>query len=155
MAAKRHQARANALTALFEIDLTGHNPATVVQERLFRNPLPSKAADFMTRIVNGTLKNIADYDSIIEKFAPEWPVNQLPVVDRNILRMALYELEYEDTPVKVVIDEAVELAKTYGGDNSPRFINGVLGSIVRHNAIERKTETNKVTGAGERPVQGG
>ncbi len=149
MAAKRHQARDNALTALFEIDLTGHNPALVMQERLQANPLPSKAAKFMNRIVNGTLENRSKYDSIIAKYAPEWPVDQLPVVDRNILRMALYELENEDTPVKVVIDEAVELAKTYGGDNSPRFVNGVLGSVVRNEAIERKIE-KKVADADER-----
>ncbi len=154
MAAKRHQARDNALTALFEIDLTGHNPALVMQERLQANPLPSKAAEFMNRIVNGTLENRSKYDSIIAKYAPEWPVDQLPVVDRNILRMALYELENEDTPVKVVIDEAVELAKTYGGDNSPRFVNGVLGSVVRNEAIERKIE-KKVADAGERSAQRG
>ena len=154
MAAKRHQARDNALTALFEIDLTGHNPALVMQERLQANPLPSKAAKFMNRIVNGTLENRSKYDSIIAKYAPEWPVDQLPVVDRNILRMALYELENEDTPVKVVIDEAVELAKTYGGDNSPRFVNGVLGSVVRNEAIERKIE-KKVADAGERSAQRG
>ena len=155
MAAKRHQARDNALTALFEIDLTGHNPALVMQERLQANPLPSKAAEFMNRIVNGTLENRSKYDSIIAKYAPEWPVDQLPVVDRNILRMALYELENEDTPVKVVIDEAVELAKTYGGDNSPRFVNGVLGSVVRNEAIERKIEEKKVADAGERSAQRG
>ncbi len=154
MAAKRHQARDNALTALFEIDLTGHNPALVMQERLQANPLPSKAAKFMNRIVNGTLENRSKYDSIIAKYAPEWPVDQLPVVDRNILRMALYELENEDTPVKVVIDEAVELAKTYGGDNSPRFVNGVLGSVVRNEAIERKIE-KKVADADERSAQRG
>jgi N utilization substance protein B len=147
MVAKRHQARANALTALFEIDLTSHNPAVVIQERLDVKPLPSKAADFMIRIVKGTLSNLTNYDSIIAKYAPEWPVEQLPVVDRNILRMAIYELENEDTPVKVVIDEAVELAKTYGGDNSPRFVNGVLGSIVRNNAVTRKVESDQVVKA--------
>ena len=81
------------------------------------------------------MAGIEKYDRIIARYAPEWPVEQIPIVDRNILSMALYELENENTPVKVVINEAVEVAKTYGGDNSPRFVNGVLGSVVRSNAI--------------------
>jgi len=83
-------------------------------------------------------------------------VEQIPIVDRNILRMALYELENENTPVKVVINEAVEVAKTYGGDNSPRFVNGVLGSVVRNEAVdlrkdEREKERKNRKGRGKKP----
>ncbi len=143
MALARRQARMVALQALFEVDSVGHQPGMVIQERLLEHPLPDKAADFMRRLVTGTLAHQEKYDGIIARYAPEWPVEQIPIVDRNILRMALYELENENTPVKVVINEAVEVAKVYGGDNSPRFVNGVLGSVVRNNAIELKKEEKK------------
>ncbi len=136
MTLARRRARMVALQALFEVDSVGHQPGIVIQERLAENPLPDKAASFTRRLVTGTLAGIDKYDRIIARYAPEWPVEQIPIVDRNILRMALYELENENTPVKVVINEAVEVAKTYGGDNSPRFVNGVLGSVVRDNAMD-------------------
>jgi N utilization substance protein B len=145
-----------ALQALFEVDSVGHQPGVVIQERLLENPLPDKAASFMRRLVTGTLAGLERYDRIIARYAPEWPVEQIPIVDRNILRMALYELENENTPVKVVINEAVEVAKTYGGDNSPRFVNGVLGSVVRNEAVdlrkdEREKERKNRKGRGKKP----
>ena len=143
MALARHQARMLALQALFEVDSVGHQPGMVIQERLLEHPLPDRAADFMRRLVTGTIARREEYDGIIARYAPEWPVEQIPIVDRNILRMALYELENENTPVKVVINEAVEVAKVYGGDNSPRFVNGVLGSVVRNDAIDLKGERRK------------
>ncbi len=143
MVQARRRARMAALQALFEVDVVGHSPGIVIQERLRESQIPDKTAQFMQRLVKGTLANLDRYDKIISRYAPEWPVEQLPIVDRNVLRMALYELENEDTPVKVVINEAVEVAKTYGGDNSPRFVNGVLGSVVRNNAISVKGDTRK------------
>ncbi len=156
MALARRRARMVALQALFEVDSVGHQPGVVIQERLLENPLPDKAASFMRRLVTGTLAGLERYDRIIARYAPEWPVEQIPIVDRNILRMALYELENENTPVKVVINEAVEVAKTYGGDNSPRFVNGVLGSVVRNEAVdlrkdEREKERKNRKGRGKKP----
>ncbi len=147
----RQRARVLALQALFEIDLTDHPPAEVVQRRLATDPLPSSAAALMRALVNGVLERKEELDAIIARHAPEWPVDQLPVVDRNILRMAIWELTDPevDTPVPVVINEAVELAKLFGSDSSPRFVNGVLGAVVRTLGLERRTdrvsETSSVT----------
>jgi N utilization substance protein B len=84
----------------------------------------------MRELVLGVLARQAALDEVIGRYAPEWPVQQLAVIDRNILRMALFELAAADTPLKVAINEAVELAKSFGSDSSPRFVNGVLGSAV-------------------------
>ena len=86
----------------------------------------------MRWLVSGVVKYRSELDQLIHKYAPEWPVNQLAVVDRNVLRLALFELgcQQANTPPKVVINEAVELAKAFGSDSSPRFINGVLGSAL-------------------------
>ncbi len=130
----RTRARAVALKALYEIDLTGHPPAAVLDARLAEEPLEPRLAAFARRLVQGVIPMRPWLDQYIAQHAPEWPVEQLPVVDRNILRLALWEmsLDPEGTPAKVVINEAVELAKTFGGTSSPRFVNGVLGSLVQH-----------------------
>jgi N utilization substance protein B len=119
-----------ALQALFEIDIAQHKPGPVIEERLQSAALPASGADFMRELVLGVLQRRPALDRLIARYAPEWPVSQLAVVDRNVLRIALYELGVTDTPLKVAINEAVELAKTFGSDSSPRFINGVLGSAV-------------------------
>lgn len=130
----RKRARVLALQALFEIDSVGHPPGTVVQERLADpDGHPGEhGAWFVQWLVSGTIVHRAALDRMIAAHAPEWPVEQLAIVDRNILRLALYELgaSDSDTPPKVVINEAVELAKTFGGDSSPRFVNGVLGAAL-------------------------
>jgi len=128
----RTRARALALKALYEIDLTGHPPAAVLEARLAEEDIEPRLAEFARRLVAGVLPMRPWLDQHIARHAPEWPVEQLPIIDRNILRLALWEmsLDPEDTPPKVVINEAVELAKTYGGASSPRFVNGVLGSLV-------------------------
>lgn len=82
------------------------------------------------RLTNGAVKHREQSDRLIAVYAPEWPTDQIAVIDRTVLRVAIYEMLYEDVPIKVVINEAVEIAKVFGGDSSPRFINGVLGSIV-------------------------
>jgi N utilization substance protein B len=127
----RHRARIVALQALYEIDITRHDPEVVLQQRLAYKPLPEAGRDFAHTLVQGILEHQADLDALIQDNAPEWPLNQVAVVDRNILRMAIFEFVVEgNTPVKVAINEAVELAKLFGSDSSGRFVNGVLGAIV-------------------------
>lgn len=129
---QRRQARRLAIQALFEIDSVGHLPGTVVEERLAFSYPGEFGAEYLRRLVSGVVRNLEALNALIAKYAPEWPVEQLAIVDRNILRMALYEIGAHDTdtPPKVVINEAVELAKIFGSDSSPRFINGVLGSAL-------------------------
>jgi transcription antitermination protein NusB len=134
---QRREARRLALQALFEMDITGHQAGPVLAERLGELDKGAvgdfvQGEQFLRWLVSGVVKHRAALDGLIQKYAPEWPVDQLAVVDRNALRLALFELgsAQADTPPKVVINEAVELGKTFGSDSSPRFINGVLGSAL-------------------------
>jgi N utilization substance protein B len=96
-------------------------------------PLPDDLSDFARKIIFGVLPLTSTLDEYIAKYAPEWPLDQIAAIDRNILRMALWEFAvYHDTPIKVAINEAVELAKQYGSDSAPRFVNGVLGALADH-----------------------
>lgn len=89
--------------------------------------------EFASRLIQGVIQNQEEMDTLISRYAPEWPLDQMAVIDRNILRIAIFEFLIEgETPVKVAINEAVELAKTYGSDSAPRFINGVLGTLADH-----------------------
>jgi N utilization substance protein B len=127
----RHRARIVALQALFEIDIAHHDPEVVLQQRFAVKPLPEAGRDFSRTLVQGVLEHRADLDALIKNNAPEWPLEQVAVIDRNILRMAIFEFVISgNTPVKVAINEAVELAKLFGSDSSGRFVNGVLGAIV-------------------------
>ena len=124
-------ARISALQALYELDTTDHLASTVIAHRLNYEPLPPDGEAFLRRLISGVVRNRSHLDALIQKYAPAWPVDQIAVVDRNLLRIALYELsEAMATPPKVAINEAVDLAKTFGSDNSSRFINGVLGSAL-------------------------
>ncbi|MGQ9709450.1 MAG: transcription antitermination factor NusB [Anaerolineae bacterium] len=126
----RRLARTVALQALYEIDCTRHPPAEVLQHRLEETPLPEPAAKFARWLIYGVLQHRAVLDAYIQKYAPEWPLEQVAIVDRNILRIALYELAQDSqTPFKVAINEAIELGKTFGSDSTPRFVNGVLGAL--------------------------
>lgn len=129
---ERKEARSLALQSLYEIDVTNHSPDIVLYERVAEASLSDYGVEFLTWLVAGVLTNRSSIDAMIAKYAPEWPVEQLAVIDRNALRLALYELgaRNSDTPEKVVINEAVELAKSFGGDSSPRFVNGVLGAAL-------------------------
>ncbi len=129
---QRRHARRQALQALFEVDIVKHLPGTVVDEHLAQHPPGEHGAEFLRWLVSGVVKHKITLDEIIQKYAPDWPIDQLAIIDRNILRMALFEIGCHDaaTPPKVVINEAVELAKMFGGDSSPRFVNGVLGSAL-------------------------
>jgi N utilization substance protein B len=127
----RHRARVAALQALFEIDCAAHNPTVVVERRLEEAELPETGALFARGLVQGVNDHQEQLDGLVERYAPEWPVDQIAIIDRNILRMAIYEILLQDeTPLKVAINEAVELAKEFGSDSSARFVNGVLGSLV-------------------------
>ncbi len=131
----RRQARTVALQVLFEVDSVNHSPAEAFQHRLEEEYLPPEGIEFARGLIEGTLAHRASLDSTISRFAPEWPVHQLAIVDRNVLRIALYELEFvADVPSKVAINEAVELAKIFGSDSSPRFVNGVLGAFMTDSA---------------------
>jgi len=126
----RRRARGVALQALYEIDCAGHQISNVLAERLVDEPLPEDVRPFVFQLVNGVIKNKAVLDDLIQRYAPEWPIEQIAVIDRNILRMAVLEILFsEDVPLRVAINEAVELAKVYGSDTAPRFVNGVLGSL--------------------------
>ncbi len=129
----RTRARSLALQVLYEVDIANHPPADIYRLRLEDNPLPDDIADFARQIIFGVLPLTSTLDQIIAMYAPEWPLDQIAAIDRNILRMALWEFAvYQDTPLKVAINEAVELAKQFGSDSAPRFINGVLGALADH-----------------------
>jgi len=129
----RHQARIVALQALYEIDCTHHAPAIVLEQRLAATQLSKAAATFSRHLVDGVLNYQAVLDIFIHRHAPEWPLEQMAYIDRNILRIAIFEFAVDNqTPIKVAINEAVELAKTFGSDSAPRFVNGVLGALVEH-----------------------
>lgn len=138
----RTRARAVALQALYEIDMAGHPPLLVINDRLSENDLDEKLAEFVSQITMGVWPIVEELDQFIAEHAPEWPLNQVATVDRNILRIALWEFAVsENTPIKVAINEAVELAKVFGSDSSPRFINGVLGSLAtRQNEIRQSLQ---------------
>jgi N utilization substance protein B len=126
----RRQARIAALQALFEIDAVHHTVDLVLQRCLQDSELPAEAAKFARFVVHGVLDHQERLDEMIIVHAPEWPIDQMAIVDRNILRIALFEFVVDKgTPPKVAINEAVELAKIFGSDSSQRFINGVLGTL--------------------------
>ncbi len=129
----RTRARSLALQVLYEVDVANHPPADIYKLRLEETPLTDDLSDFARQIIFGVLPLTTILDQIIAKYAPEWPLDQIAAIDRNILRMALWEFAvYHDTPIKVAINEAVELAKQFGSDSAPRFINGVLGALADH-----------------------
>lgn len=126
----RRKARIAALQALFESDSSGHNPVDALSWICEEQILSEPALLYTQELINGVIKNREQLDSLIRDHAPTWPVENLSAVDRNILRVAIYEILIENrVPIKAAINEAVELAKTFGGYNSSKFVNGVLGSI--------------------------
>ncbi len=130
MAGARRKARALALQALYEIDTVGHEVEGVVTRLLAGGGLSEENAAFTRELVSGVVQNKEKIDHNIKGFAPAWPIEQIPAVDRNILRLAIFEILLDNkVPVKVAINEAVELAKTFGSESSPKFVNGVLGSV--------------------------
>lgn len=132
----RRLARISALQALYELDTTHHPADVVIAHRLEDHTLPPEGEAFLRLLVSGVLKQKEALDARIQQHAPAWPVAQIAVVDRNVLRIALLELTgATDTPPKVAINEAVDLAKLFGSDSSSRFVNGVLGAAVADKGI--------------------
>ncbi|MFH1077835.1 MAG: transcription antitermination factor NusB [Patescibacteria group bacterium] len=131
----RHLARAVALQTLYEWDFHrgGKDAKEIIERDLeeFAQELDEK--DFARSIVTGVLGHKTDIDATITKFAPDWPLEKITTVDRNVLRIGTFELMYnDDIPSKVAINEAIELAKTFGGESSGKFVNGVLGAVYRN-----------------------
>jgi len=129
----RTRARSLALQVLYEVDIANHPPADVFKSRLEEAPLTNDLSEFARQIIFGVLPLTTNLDVMIARYAPEWPLDQIAAIDRNILRIALWEFAVlRETPIKVAINEAVELAKLYGSDSAPRFVNGVLGALADH-----------------------
>ena len=130
MVGERRRARVVAFQALYEINSVGHEMEKILARLLAEERLPEENATFARQLVSGVMHNRDKIDRNIESFAPAWPIKQIPTVDRNILRLAIFEILFDNkVPVKVAINEAVELAKTFGSTSSSKFINGVLGSV--------------------------
>lgn len=132
MASNRHLGRIVAMQTLYEQDFRGGDLAEILKrnEAQFTDAL--KDTEFVDQLVRGVLKHQTEIDALIAPAAPEWPVEQIAKIDKIILRLGVYELAIQrDVPPKVAINEAVELAKAFGGENSSKFINGVLGTIYR------------------------
>jgi N utilization substance protein B len=130
MAGPRQRARTIAFQTLCEVSITGHDPEITLDQLLGESNLSEANISFARELVNGAIKNKQEIDEYIRRFAPAWPLEQLPVVDKSILRLAIYELLLDNrVPTKVAINEAVELAKVFGSENSAKFVNGVLGAV--------------------------
>ncbi len=130
MTGTRRKARTIALQALYEIDSVGRQPGAVLDRMLAEADMTEENTSFIRELVEGAVRNREEIDGNIHKYAPAWPVEQIAMVDRNILRLAIFEILFDNkVPVKVAVSEAVELAKTFGSESSAKFINGVLGSV--------------------------
>ncbi len=145
----RHLARAIVLKSLYEWDFNEtktRNIEEIVKDNIKEFAPKLVSDDFVQELMKGVLKKQETIDPIIEKCAPEWPLNQITIVDRNVLRLGVYELmfgNYEEVPPKVAINEAIELAKAYGGESSGKFINGVLGTVYRELGEPMKNDSSK------------
>jgi len=141
--ATRHLLRAVILQTLYEWDFYGgKKDITEILDRNMQDFAPDvDEPEFAWKILKGVAEHLQDIDNKIEEVAPEWPLARIAIIDRNILRLGLYELMYanpEEVPPKVAINEAIELAKNYGGPNAGRFINGVLGTVYKKNQEQEK-----------------
>ncbi|MBI2450633.1 MAG: transcription antitermination factor NusB [Candidatus Nealsonbacteria bacterium] len=135
--ASRHLSRSIVMQSLYEWDFNGKKPDSldkIVEKNIQEFGPGLEDLTFVWQIIKGVMEHMPQIDKIIEKSAPEWPLEQITIVDRNVLRIGLYELLYankEEVPPKVAINEAIELAKTFGGESSGKFINGVLGTVYK------------------------
>jgi N utilization substance protein B len=126
----RRQGRMIALQTLYEYDTTQHVADAILDRHAEQRHLPPRVVDFAKELLGGVLTHLPEIDARIEQAAQEWPIQQMAKIDKNILRLAIYEILFNNTvPAKAAINEAVELAKTFGSDTSSRFVNGVLGTI--------------------------
>ncbi len=129
----RRRARILAFQTLYEMDVSRHRPGEVLQRLLDEEPTAPEIHEFARELVAGVLRHRAAIDELLHASAPAYPLAQMSPVDRNILRIGIYECLYtsQQVPARVAVNEAVELAKRYGSDSSPRFVNGVLGHLIR------------------------
>ncbi len=127
----RRLARSLALQTLFETDSVSHDPDSVLDRHLSQDGIAEEAASFAKTLVRGVVGNLEKLDKVISSSAPNWPMEQMAKIDKNILRLAIFEILFNnDVPIKAAINEAIELAKSFGSESSSRFVNGVLGTIV-------------------------
>jgi len=144
--ANRHLSRSIALQSLFEWDFKGQAESAlkaVTKYNINQFAPGIDDTDFIFNLILGVQKNQAEIDALITASAPDWPLEQITIVDRNVLRIGIYELKFAgaaDVPPKVAINEAIELAKTFGGASSGKFVNGVLGTIYKSMGEPRKDE---------------
>lgn len=129
----RHQSRILALQALYEYDLTGHESGDIAERLRGDEDVPPGVRDYAAAVFSGVIERLETIDALIGEAAPAFPIRQLAAVDRNVLRIAIYELmaQRKTVPVKVAINEAIEIAKNFGAENSGRFVHGVLGTIAQ------------------------
>lgn len=157
--ASRHLSRSVAMQSLYEWDFNGRNNdglADIVERNIKEFAAGVDDTTFIRNLVKGVIDKVADLDKIIEKAAPQWPLDQIAVVDRNVLRLGLYELLFgnrEEVPPKVAINEAIELAKSFGGESSGKFVNGVLGTVYREIGEPGKDDAPKVKDKKEEAAQ--
>lgn len=143
----RHLARTIALQTLYQWDFNGQEKSGI--EQTVNNNLNNFAPQFddkgfIKNLVTGVIDNQKNIDDLIIKYAPEWPLDQITMVDRNVLRIGIQEMKYDDDiPEKVAINEAIELAKTFGGESSGKFVNGVLGTIYKELLDEQSGKKSK------------
>jgi len=137
----RRRARSIALEILYELDCTRHKADEVLARLLYDESIDEATYGFVAGLVGGVQSHRRQIDSIIEQYAPAFPVDQMAPIDRTILRIAIYEIVFtHETPLKVSINEAVELAKSYGGDATPRLVNGVLGAVASQDKPQTQQE---------------
>ena len=136
MNGSRRKARIAALQVLYEIDCAQHKPKDALAHSVAEKALSPEVISFSEQLLQGVLQNKPRLDDTIASFARAFPIEQIPTIDRNILRLAIFEILFNNTPIKVAINEAVELAKNFGSDSSPRLINGVLGAIASEYSIK-------------------
>jgi N utilization substance protein B len=138
MAGIRRKARIVALQALYELDCTRHKVEETSARLGAGETLAQEVLSFSEELVGGVVQHKSEVDALIKRFAPAFPVEQMSIIDRNILRLAIFEILFSDkTPLKVAINEAIELAKAFGGNSSARLINGVLGSITTERSVKQ------------------
>ena len=142
----RRTTRVAALQTLCEIDSVDHTLDEVLTHARQSWSISGPAGRFLDRLAGGVLENIGEIDKLISEFAPSWPISQMAIVDRNLLRMGIYEISMgSGTPPKVAINEAVEMAKAFGSESSPRFVNGVLGAVMQTVAASRTSSPAPLT----------
>lgn len=139
MTGTRRKARIAGLQALYEIDCTKHKLEEASARLRAEKTMTQATLSFAEELVRGVLQHKSELDAVIKKYAPAFPIEQMSIVDRNILRLAISEIAFGDkTPVKVAINEAIELAKDFGSDSSPRLINGILGSVTAERGTKQQ-----------------